>query len=191
MYVGYAPLWLKMGVKIEGTEELSKALKKEVQKMSRIANKRLGRLQMRGYTDTPSYKAWENDRGGVKFGVRGKNYQELQAEYWRVKHFLDARTSTIRGANSYIKEIGTAIGLKGNINELRSYAKTIFQLAQRIQEYDKTIQNSAMALDYQKIFEQINTMIKDDEISFNVAKNGLKEVDNIEKALKRYLELFR
>lgn len=178
-------------IRIEGTDELQKALKKEVKKLSSIANKRLGRLILRDYTDTPAFQAWENDRGGIKFGVKGKNYNELQAEYWRVKNFLNARTSTIRGANSYIREIGNAIGLKGTIKELRSYTKTIFQLAEKIQEYDKTIENSAMALDYQKIFEQINTMIKDDEISFKTNKNGLKEVDNIEKALQRYIELFR
>ena len=178
-----------MNIKVNGTKELERELRRQVTKLSSIANKRLGRLKMRGYEDSPAYEAWERG-GSIKFGVKGKSYDEVQAEYWRVKHFLDARTSTIRGANSYIKEIGHQLGIKGTIKELRNQSKTIFKLAEKIKEYDENIGNYAQALDYQKIFEQINVMIKDDEISENIAKQGLTDVDNIDRMLQYYLKRF-
>lgn len=182
---------MNFDVKIEGDKKLERELREKVKKMSRIANKRLGRLRVRGYTDTPAYRAWENDRGGVNFGVRGKDYNELQAEYWRVKKFLDARTSTIRGANSYIKDIGKSLGLKGTIKELRQWSKIVFELASKIKQYDMVLGNAALALDYQKIFEQISTMIRDDNLSFDRNSQVERQVDDIERALQAYIDIFR
>ena len=72
-----------MSIKVTGTKELERELRRQVTKLSSIANKRLGRLKMRGYEDSPAYEAWERG-GSVRFGVKGKSYDEVQAEYWRV-----------------------------------------------------------------------------------------------------------
>lgn len=181
---------MAINVKVEGAKETSeyfRKLRKEASRLSSIANKRLGRLKYQGYEDTPAYHTWENDRGGVKFGVRGKSNAEVQSEYWRVRHFLDNRTSTIRGANKVLKDIAASTGMGySGMKDLKNKSKTFFQLAQRISEYDKSVERAAEALDYQKIWQQINTMVKMDDISLDYAEDSAEQAEIID----RYLDMF-
>lgn len=177
-------------VKFNWTKE-GLALRKEVSRLSSIANKRLGRLKLQGYTDTPSYRAWE-ENGSVKFGVRGKSPQEVQREYWRVKHFLDNRTSTIKGANNFLKEIAGHTGMKNYpIDDLKKDMSTFFALAQRISEYDKSLGESARALDYQKIWEKINVLIEQDGINLALARDAKNRVEALDDMLKEFIRAFR
>lgn len=179
------------GFKINKTPEYER-LKKEVSRLASMANKRLKRLELKGYTDTPSFQAWESDRGGVKFSVRGKSYNELQSEYWRVKKFLDARTSTIRGANNYLREIARGIGAdQMDIKDLKNYSKNFFRLADRIKQYDKSLGNAARALDYQRIWQEINTLIEDDETAYKLALEANDSIDNLDELLERFISSFR
>lgn len=137
-----------------------KELRSEVSRMASMANKRLRRLESNDLTDLPAFREWEQ-HGAIKFSVKGKNYQQLQSEYWRLKHFLDDRTSTVRSANKFLQEMAQNTGIKYNgLADLKAKSKQFFALAQKIKEYNQSIQQSALALDYQKIWEQINTYVK-------------------------------
>lgn len=135
-------------------------LKKEVSRMASMANKRLKRLERNELTDLPAYQSWVKD-GAVRFSVAGKDYNQLQSEFWRLKNFLDNKTSLVRQANKYLREMAENTGIKYNgLADLKSKAKQFFELADKIKEYYKLAEESALALDYQKIWEQINTQIK-------------------------------
>lgn len=137
-----------------------KELRSEVSRMASMANKRLRRLESNDLTDLPAFREWEQ-HGAIKFSVKGKNYQQLQSEYWRLKHFLDDRTSTVRSANKFLQEMAQNTGIKYHgLADLKAKSKQFFALAQKIKEYNQSIQQSALALDYQKIWEQINTYVK-------------------------------
>src|SRR5699024_3680726 len=73
-----------------------KNYRKEVSRRASIANKRLRRLQATGMS-TPALEKWRED-GGEYFSVRGKSYNEVQAEMARVNQYLDSATSSISGA---------------------------------------------------------------------------------------------
>lgn len=167
-----------MSVKLASEEY--KALKKEVSRMASMANKRLKRLEKNELTHLPSYKAWE-ENGSVRFSVKGKTHQQLQSEYWRLKNFLDAKTSTVRGANSFLKEMAQNTGIKYNgLADLKTKSKKFFELANKIKQYYKNAEQSALALDYQKIWQQINEQIK----------QGVITIDNeesTESVLNKYL----
>ena len=136
------------------------ALKKEVSRMSSIANKRLKRLERNELTHLPAYQSWVKG-GAIKFGVKGKDYNQLQSEFWRLKRFLDNKTSLVRQANKYLREMADNIGIKYNsLAELKVKSKEFFRLAEKVKEYYKMSEQSALALDYQKIWEQINVQIK-------------------------------
>ena len=171
--------------------EAGRKLRQEVSRLSSMANKRLMRLRLKGYTDSPAYKSWE-ENGAVKFGVKGKSQREVQAEYWRLKKFLDNRTSTVRGANSYLKEMARSIGA-GNmtIDELKIYSSNFFKLAQKISEYDKSLGRTAQALDYQKIWTEINKLMQEDNEVYNLAKESVDSVEDVENILNRFIEQFR
>jgi hypothetical protein len=92
-------------------EQLMKMNRKELATvtslLSRGANKRMQRLEAKEL-DTPALQGLE--RSGGRFSTRGKNLNELRSEFYRVSHFLNARTSTITGAKKVHKEVEERIG---------------------------------------------------------------------------------
>ena len=126
-------------------------LKKEVSRMASMANKRLKRLERNELTDLPAYQSWVKD-GAVKFSVKGKDYNQLQSEFWRLKRFLDNKTSLVRQANKYLREMAENTGIKYNgLADLKTKAREFFRLSDKIKEYYKMSELNALALDYQKI----------------------------------------
>lgn len=142
-----------------------KRLKKETSRLASMANKRLNRLENNNLTMMPSYMSWQAN-GAIRFSVKGKSYNQLQSEYWRVKHFLDERTSTVRQANAFLKEMADNIGLRyGSLEELKDASAMFFELASKIEQYNRTIDSSVRAMDYQRIWTEIHNYIRDDDIS--------------------------
>lgn len=146
-----------MSVKLASDKYLE--LKKETSRLASMANKRLVRLERNNLKMLPAYREWES-HGAIKFSVKGKNYQQLQSEYWRLKHFLDDRTSTVRSANTFLKEMAENTGIKyKGLEDLKTKSTQFFELADKIKQYNQSINQSAQALDYQKIWQQINTYV--------------------------------
>jgi hypothetical protein len=156
------------------------ALKKEVSRMASMANKRLRRLERNELTDLPAYQSWV-EGGAIKFSVKGKDYNQLQSEFWRLKNFLDNKTSLVRQANKYLREMAENTGIKYNgLADLKTKAREFFKLADKIKEYYKMSEQNALALDYQKIWEQINVQIKQGVID-------LTGVESTEETLQRFI----
>lgn len=165
-----------MSVKVASEKYLE--LKKEVSRMASMANKRLVRLEKNDLTSLPAFREWES-HGAIKFSVKGKNYQQLQSEYWRLKHFLDDRTSTVKSANKFLREMAENTGIKyRGLADLKAKSKQFFELAQKIKEYNQSIQQSALALDYQKIWEQINTYVKSTQTDLASAVSSDAQLEN-------------
>lgn len=161
-------------------------LKKEVSRMASMANKRLVRLERNELTDLPAYQSWVQN-GAIKFSVANKDYNQLQSEFWRLKNFLDNKTSLVRQANKFLKDMAEATGIKyGNLSELKAKSKQFFELANKVKEYYKSANQSARALDYQKIWQQINTQIKRGVIEIG---KGLSTDEVLQRFLKAMEEV--
>lgn len=144
-----------------------KKLKKEVLRMASLANKRIARLERNELTDLPAYQSWV-ECGSIKFSVAGKDYKELQREFWRLKNFIDNKTSTVRGAMSVLRDIAKNTGIKVNsVKELKKRTTKFFEIASKIEQYYKNIGESAISLDYQKIWEQINQEVEKGKIALD------------------------
>ena len=157
------------------TEKERKAyndLKRKVAREAKKANDRLERLEKKGYTDTPAYLAWKKS-GAKKFSAsHKKTYNDMQSEYWRIQRFLDDKTSTIRGTNSFLKEIADNTGIKyKKMDDLHEYSSDFFEIADGIKEYYKKEGKDSSALDYQKIWRQITTYVKMNKVDANTMKN--------------------
>ena len=172
-----------MMVKVASEEYLR--LKKEVSRLASIANKRLKRLEKNELTDLPAYQSWVKS-GAIKFSVKGKDYNQLQSEFWRVKRFLDNKTSLVREANKYLKEMAENIGIKYNsLADLKTKSKEFFKLADKIKEYYKASELNALALDYQKIWEQINVQIKKGILDLTGVESTEERLQNFIEELER------
>ena len=158
-----------------------KELRAEVSRMASMANKRLTRLENNNLTMLPAYQAWEQN-GSIRFSVKGKDYNQLQAEFWRLKNFLDDRTSTVREANAFLREMAENTGIKYNgLEDLKNKSARFFELAEKIREYNQAIGQAAQALDYQKIWQQINTAVQQDALD-------LSEAVSSDEQLERFLD---
>lgn len=154
-----------------------KELRKEVSRMASMANKRIDRLERNNLTMLPAYQAWEQN-GSVRFSVKGKSYEETQAEYWRLKKFLDDRTSTVKQANDFLREMAENTGIQYNgIEDLKTKSAKFFELADLIKQYNQSINQSAQALDYQKIWKDINTYILDTDADLSDAVSSEEQLE--------------
>lgn len=162
-------------------------LQAQVDAMAKEANARLDELA-RNEMNSPAYANWVQN-GEIRFGVKGKTYQEVQSEYWRTKNFLDAKTSTVKGAQDVLNQISRNTGFKSETGKLtQDEASSFFKLADRISDYYKMTGDSAKALDYQKIWEQINTAIERADLRIDEVGYEVKEIEQIAKVTEKVEE---
>lgn len=157
-------------------------LKQEISKKASMANKRLKRLESNNLTNVPAYRQYVQG-GGVKFSVKGKNYNELQAELSRVNHFIDSKTSTVRGTNSVLKEIANTAKIKyNNLSELYSSVNQFFSIASKVEDYLNATGQTALAIGYQRIWEAINKYVEQEgKILLDTTRDLAKALPDIAK----------
>lgn len=158
-------------------------LKQEISRKASMANKRLKRLENNDLTNVPAYRQYVQG-GGVKFSVKGKSYNELEAELSRVNHFLDSKTSTIRGTNRVLKDIANTAKIKyDNLSELYSNVNSFFSIANKVEDYLNATGQTALAIGYQRIWEAINKYVEQE------GKVLLETTRDLAKALPEIAEL--
>lgn len=162
------------------------AYRKEASRLVSMANKRVKRLEKNDFTDSPAYKAYLETGG--KFGVKGKTHNELQKEVSRLNKFLNATTSTIKGVNNTLKEMAENTGISyENMKDLRSKAAKFFELANKVEQYLRTVDDIASAIGYQKIWDAINTYVDKGDIDIDSADNNIDSmVEAVTKAIREY-----
>jgi len=164
-------------IKQKKAEKDVKDLKKEISRKASMANKRLARLERNKLTDTPAYRNWVEYGGGVKFSVKGKSYNELQAELSRVNHFIDNATSTVRGTNQVLKQMAKITGVKyTNVKDLHSLTTRFFELSSKVEQYLNSAMQGGSAIGYQKIWQVINEYVSKEKI--NLADSNV-DVDSL------------
>ncbi|EPR2367585.1 hypothetical protein ACU04M_005338 [Escherichia coli] len=162
-----------------GVKKAQAEFRKEVSRLASLANKRIQRLEAAKLTDSPAYQKWV-ENGGVKFGVKGKTYNQLQSEMARLNRFINAQTSTVRGINSNLKEMAANTGIKyGTLKELRSKATSFFELASKVEQYLRTVNDMASAIGYHKIWEVINEYVEREKIDLSGAENNIDELSKM------------
>lgn len=173
--------------KVDEKTEKIRRFRREVSRLASIANKRLARLEKNNLTDSPAYQGFLSS-GGKRFGVKGKDYNEIQKEMARIRRFLNAETSTVRGANRVLREIANNTGIKyKNLKQLRQYSKQFFQIASKVEQYLRTVDDIASAIGYQKIWEQINNYVQQQRIDLSNAENDMDRiVYEVTQALREY-----
>lgn len=167
---------------IEAIEHEQKALRAQVSHLASMANKRLDRLEKNELTSSPAYQKWEQN-GSHRFSVSGKTYSEVQSEYWRVKDFLEMRTSSVTGTKAVLQEIATNIGWGkidfDNIALTQTQLSNFFAIANTVSQYLDSVDESAAALDYQEIWDTINAAYQQGKIDFNNAELDAEQMQGI------------
>lgn len=153
--------------------------RREASRLASMANKRLQRLEGNKLTDSPAYRKLVEITGKdrPRFSVRGKDYNELQREVARMRQFLNAKTSTVRGATRVLKDMAQNIGIKyKTLKELKSKAKIFFELSSKIEQYLRTVEDIASAIGYQRIWEAVNEYTQREKIDLSKVEGDIDGV---------------
>lgn len=120
-------------------------LRQVVSRIADTANKRLARVLGSKYESLAARQAMES---GGKFSTRGKDLEELRAEYMRVRDFLKSPTSTIKGAraaeNEAIQTMKDIYGDDLTGVDIRSLIDNYYKL----QDYDEEYQAQKLRYGY-------------------------------------------
>lgn len=158
----------------------------EARRLVSLANKRMRRLEEKGMTDNPAYKA----TGGKYFSVRGKSQAEIQHLLREIDKFIAAKTSTVRGTNAYLKEMAANTGVVyKNLTDLKKMTPKFFELSSKIEQYLRNVEDMASAIDYNQIWEQINVYVKENEVDLTKAQGDIDGmIKHVATALKKFEE---
>lgn len=171
----------------KAAEKINKirAERQEASRLASLANKRLRRLEQKGLIDSPAYKATNG-----YFSVRGKSQAEVQSMLRELDKFINAKTSTVRGVNNYVREIASNTGVKyKNLKDLQSKIPKFFELSSKVEQYLRNIEDMASAIDYNQIWQQINVYVADNKIDLSQAGGDIDGmIKHVSNALKKFEE---
>lgn len=158
--------------------------RKEVSRLASMANKRIKRLEKNDLTNTPAYQRYIKD-GGEKFGIKDKDFNHTQRELARIRRFVEAQSSTVRGANTLLKDMASNTGIKyKDMNDLKQKADKFFDLSSKIEQYLDNMREAASDVGYQKIWEAINVYVKEEEINL---LEGEEKLDKMVEVIGKYV----
>ena len=172
-------------------KERERKYKAEVSRKASMANKRLKRLEKNNLTNLPAYRNWLDYKGGVKFSVKGKSHNELVAEMARLDHFINAKTSTVRGANATLKQIASSTNISyKRVGELNAKLSKFFDLYSKVEQYLRNSLQIANAVGSDTVMQVVSDYVKDQEQTIQAGMNDYKDmVESISKVLStKYLE---
>lgn len=159
-----------------GKEQRMKAYRAEARRKVSLANKRIRRLEEQGLTNSPAYQALVKN-GKVRFSVKGKDFNETQAEVAQLDRFINATTSTVRGIINHTKNLAKITNFKYNkVAELKQSLDLFFELSSTIEQYLRSVHDMASAIGYQKIWESINVYIEKNKVDLADANVNIEQL---------------
>lgn len=146
----------------KGFSAEERKLRQEASRLSSMANKRLKRIEEQNLLESPAYQSWV-ENGSARFGVRGKNIQQVQAEVGRLNNFLNQSTSTVTGAKNYFKNIAKTVGITEykDIPDLQNKLNNFFELTSKVKQYLHSSKEIGVAIGYQKIWEVVSDYVQE------------------------------
>lgn len=187
--MGKAELTIKIRVKTTGGDRVRNLLKakkmlheakkqKLYTKLKALyaeAKRNIRDLQRHNLGDTPAIQKLE-ENGKIKFSVKGKTYNELQSDYFRLKRFMDAETSTVKGATNVLENIAKNINIQYNdLNEIIVKSRVFFDIASKVEQILEAQSQLAFTMGYQTIWTAVNNMVERKKIN-------LQDMPSIEEA---------
>lgn len=153
-----------------------KELREATSTLSAIANKRIERLENRGFKNSIAYANYSKDKtGGERFGIKNKNRQEVEIEYRRLRNFLNSKSSTIAGARAERSKVLNTLGL-GNENITDEQYNQITRALSRLKDDNRFKYNNDPSA---KVAQVVKTYIEDKKRKKITSGNIYKDVMEI------------
>lgn len=156
--------------------DFNKLGKKDLQKITgrlvSAANKRYRRATAAGVT-SPAFSYVE--KTGM-FSTKGKNINQLRAEFVRAKNFLEAETSTIKASKQFMKESIEALKKEG-VDLTEDNFKDVMALYESLRKSDKKIMERRLKY---SVLQELESYVTEDNLPYEdiltVMKNKLDKI---------------
>lgn len=143
------------------TEQEWEDFRKKVNALKNKANNRLKKLEKNKLENTPAYKAFTTYHGEPRFGIKGKTREQVRAEYFKIKHFLESSTSTVKGAEKYLSRQMSITGLKGG--NAQGQIANFWGIADELRKSMQAVKRSYLALDSERVINSVRQVIQENE----------------------------
>lgn len=147
-------------------------LREAVGRLVSAANKRLRAFERKGLS-SPAVEQVK-DSGG-KFSTRGKNLNQLRAEFARARSFFQSATSSIRGAKKVENKVIDALKKAGVDLSASNYDK-FFKAYNRLKQLDPSIENKSLRYTYMR---ELASMMNDNTDIDAVIQKMKKRISEI------------
>lgn len=121
-------------------------LRETVGRLVSAANKRLRTFERKGLSSPAVERV--KDSGG-KFSTRGKNLNQLRAEFARLRGFFQSPTSTIKGVKKLENKVVNALKKQGVDISHVNYEK-FWRAYERLKKIDPSIENTQLRYSYMR-----------------------------------------
>lgn len=156
-----------------------KDLSKVVGRLVSAANKRLARAKEKGIT-SPAFSYVE--KNGGKFSTKGKTLNQLRAEFVRAKNFLEAETSTIKGAEKFVNQSINALHKEG-VDISKDDFQEVMQLYESLRRDDpKVAERGLKYAVLRELSEKVESKLDGEEI-LTAMQNNLDKIYEKEQDL--------
>lgn len=121
-----------------------KALKQQLRKESRNANKKLKAMERNGMEGLPAYQEMSdlNNNGRKRYSTAGKNSKKdveaMRKELKKIKKFNNAETGGVKKSKNYLKRAAKIFGINyKNTKELIANSRVFWEIVSKLQQkYD-------------------------------------------------------
>lgn len=158
-------------------EKKKQKLYRKLKSLYKQAKSDIRELQQHNLGNTPAIQKLQ-ENGKIKFSVKGKTYNELQSDYFRLKRFVDSETSNLKGATEVLKNIARNTKIQyEDLNDLISKSKVFFDIASKVEQILESQNQLAFTMGYQTIWTAVNNMVERKKIN-------LRDLHNIEESAR-------
>ena len=160
-----------LNIDIKDFNALSRTdLSKLVSRVGSTANKRLQSLE-HSKIQTPASR--QIKRSGGKITTKGKNLNQLRAEYIRARNFLTAETSTIKGYKEYKQDILHNLNIEGRDDLTNNQFTKLWKAYEILKEISPEV--SSKKFKYEVIQEIADEIINGGRISAKTIATRVQE----------------
>ena len=156
---------MRVDIKLKKSSQFTqkeRQYRREASRLVSLANKRLKRIEQQELIESPAYKKFIED-GGQKFGIRGKNMEEVKQEVARMNYFIKKQTSTVRGTKKYLDNVAKSVGIVkfDNYKQLQDQLNAFFRGVDKVREYLQNSKEVSVAIGYSKIHEVVSEYVQE------------------------------
>lgn len=157
------------------TEKEWRKFRQKVNGLVNRANSMLEKLEKNNLENTPSYNTFTTSEGRTRFGIKGMTNEEVNAEFQKVKAFLDNTTSTVKGAKQYVKTASKVMGIStANFNAIYP---NFWAIAGELRKSLELTKARYLALDSERVINTVRQVIEK-------GYQGTEQIENIADALE-------